>query len=169
LIHFVSISAPYSRSLFQGHVSYREAASQHSYRNSVMASFALEVAMINFPTLIWSLPISNAAKVKTCSSATPWKSFREILCSRAVGSYSLTAYRQHIRPGCDSLGECGADRRSNNSLCGGESTPDSLLPVSETTRCQSHLYLEFLKQSDFYLFKRKRWLNRTTRICKRTT
>ena len=55
------------------------------------------VAVIKLPALIHSLPISDAAKKMVCGPRE-WENCFQILFSRAVGSYSIAEYRQHIRP-----------------------------------------------------------------------
>jgi abequosyltransferase len=56
-----------------------------------------EALIVNFPSLVWSLAISESAKSKVCV-AEPWRSLHELLLWRAWGFYSLLEYRRWIRP-----------------------------------------------------------------------
>lgn len=52
---------------------------------------------ISLPSLVWSLPLSEATKVGFCS-AEPWKRLGYLLALRAIGEYSVTEYRNSVRP-----------------------------------------------------------------------
>jgi hypothetical protein len=57
----------------------------------------MEIALCKWPTLIWSLPLSDAAKRKLHSSQ-PWRHPLELLFWRGSGLYSYSEYRRWIRP-----------------------------------------------------------------------
>lgn len=58
---------------------------------------AFLVWCISWPSLVWSLALSDSTKRRFCS-AEPWRRFRYLLALRATGGYSLTEYRRWIRP-----------------------------------------------------------------------
>lgn len=63
-----------------------------------------ELYMINLPTLVWSLPLSDAAKSSVCT-ASPWKDAKELLLHRALGWYGFAEYRKWIHPRIQSFRE----------------------------------------------------------------
>lgn len=68
------------------------------------ASETFQIIIINYPSLVWSMPLSEAAK-RTFSSPEPWRRFRYLLALRAIDRYSLVEYRRWIRPRLHSLRE----------------------------------------------------------------
>lgn len=56
-----------------------------------------EVFLINWPSLVWSLELSDWAKRKVCAPE-PWRDFQELLWCRGRGCYSLNEYRMLVRP-----------------------------------------------------------------------
>lgn len=56
-----------------------------------------EIIWFAWPSLVWSLAVSEAAKKKVCS-IEPWRNSRELLLYRGLGCYSLNEYRTLIRP-----------------------------------------------------------------------
>lgn len=71
-----------------------------SYRMGNSHTFSskfFEVSMFRFPSLVWSLPLSDVAK-RTICKAEPWKNVPKLLWFSAIGSYSLREYRQLILP-----------------------------------------------------------------------
>lgn len=52
---------------------------------------------INWPSLVWSLPLSSATKNRFCV-AQPWRRPEYLLGLRATGRYSASEYRRWIRP-----------------------------------------------------------------------
>lgn len=59
---------------------------------------------INWPSLVWSFPLSESTKRRFCS-AEPWRRLKYLLALRATGGYSLTEYRRWIRPRLRSVRE----------------------------------------------------------------
>jgi abequosyltransferase len=80
-------------------ISYRMGNS-HAWSPKVFETF-----MINLPSLVWSLALSEAAKRKVCGSAEPWRDVQELLLQRGWGFYSLAEYRRCLRPRLRSLRE----------------------------------------------------------------
>jgi glycosyltransferase involved in cell wall biosynthesis len=72
-------------------ISYR-AGNAHTWWSQV-----IEIAWVKWPSLLWSLTVSDAAKSKVCS-AEPWRELQELLLWRAMGAYSLIEYQRLIRP-----------------------------------------------------------------------
>lgn len=64
----------------------------HTYSPKMFETFA-----ISLPSVVWALPLSEVAKNKI-HLEQPWRSLQELLFYRAVGAYSLSEYRQWIRP-----------------------------------------------------------------------
>jgi abequosyltransferase len=56
-----------------------------------------EILMFGWPALVWSLPVSDAAKMQV-SPPEPWRSASALLWLRALGTYSLREYRRLIYP-----------------------------------------------------------------------
>ena len=78
-----------------------------SYRMGNTHTFSpkmFETLMVNFPSLVWSLTLSESAKGKICS-AEPWRNFQELFLLRGRGYYSMTEYRRWIRPRLRSIHE----------------------------------------------------------------
>ena len=66
------------------------------YGNAMWTSRGFEIWMFKWPLLIWSLAgYSDAAKERV-TTREPWKNLRKLIYSRAVGSYSMVEFRQHI-------------------------------------------------------------------------
>jgi glycosyltransferase involved in cell wall biosynthesis len=63
-----------------------------------------QIMMFNWPTLVWSMALSEATK-KKFAAIEPWRSFRRLLLARAFGRYSLAEYRKYIRPNIRSFRE----------------------------------------------------------------
>jgi glycosyltransferase involved in cell wall biosynthesis len=61
------------------------------------ATESFQVAYIKWPSLVWSLALSESTKRKFCN-AEPWRRLRYLLALRATSKYSLTEYRRWIRP-----------------------------------------------------------------------
>lgn len=72
-------------------ISYRM-GNAHTWSPKMFDTF-----MIKWPSLVWSLTLSDSAKSKVCS-AEPWRNWQQLLRWRGRGYYSLTEYRQSIRP-----------------------------------------------------------------------
>jgi abequosyltransferase len=72
-------------------ISYRMTTSNNWW------SRVIELWWIKWPTLVWSLAISESAKKKICV-AEPWRDIGELLLWRGMGCYSLTEYWRLIRP-----------------------------------------------------------------------
>jgi glycosyltransferase involved in cell wall biosynthesis len=75
------------------------------YGNAMWTSRGFEVWMFKWPGLIWSFAYPEAAKAAICAKE-PWKSFRKLVHSRGIGSYSMTEFarliagtgdRRHVR------------------------------------------------------------------------
>lgn len=79
-------------------ISYRQGNS-HTFSRKMF-----ETHMVNWPSIVWSLPLSETAKSKMCS-AEPWRSFQLLLLWRGFGFYSLAEYRLFIRPRLCSIRE----------------------------------------------------------------
>lgn len=78
-----------------------------SYRTANTHTFSpriFEVDMFNWPSLVWSLPLSDSAKAKVCY-AEPWRHLHPLLRYRALGFYSSAEYRRWIRPRLRSIRE----------------------------------------------------------------
>jgi glycosyltransferase involved in cell wall biosynthesis len=61
------------------------------------SSRVFEADMINWPAIIWSLPLSEASKLKVCRSE-PWRKLSTLLLYRALGAYSRVEYLRWLRP-----------------------------------------------------------------------
>jgi glycosyltransferase involved in cell wall biosynthesis len=72
-------------------ISYRM-NNTHSY-----SSNEIEAIFIKWPQVVGSLSLSNSAK-RAIHGVRPWRSFGLLLRYRALGMFSLTEYRQLIRP-----------------------------------------------------------------------
>jgi hypothetical protein len=59
---------------------------------------------ISWPSLLWSLPLSDSVK-KEAWEERPSIRTRILLLVRATGQYSLGDYRRHIRPHLHSIAE----------------------------------------------------------------
>lgn len=79
----VVIASPY--------ISYRM-GNAHTFSKRMFETF-----MVKWPSLVWSLPGSAAAKQKVCS-LEPWRNVAEIFLWRGMGFYSLGEYRKWVRP-----------------------------------------------------------------------
>ena len=75
------------------YVSYRLAYDGSGYFREQL----MEVMLAKWPSLIASLPLSDAAKSKL-DSAQPWKHFFELLFWRGIGVYTFGEYRRWLRP-----------------------------------------------------------------------
>ncbi len=78
-----------------------------SYRTGNSHAFSprmFETFMVNLPSLVWSLPLSDEAKREICGKE-PWKNLRRLLWWRGLGYYSLSEYRRLIRPRLVSIRE----------------------------------------------------------------
>jgi abequosyltransferase len=65
--------------------------------NASWAARTFEVWAVKWPGLIWSFPdYSDAAKQQVCRRE-PWRSIKFLLYHRAMGSYSLSAFRRYLR------------------------------------------------------------------------
>lgn len=73
------------------YVSYR-CGNTHSW-----SSNGMELIFAKWPSLVASLPVSEAAKRKV-HSAYPWKHAYELLVRRGAGQYSLQQYKLWLRP-----------------------------------------------------------------------
>jgi glycosyltransferase involved in cell wall biosynthesis len=76
-----------------------------SYRMDNSHSFssrAFETCFVGWPSLVWSLPLSDFAKASV-TSAEPWRSLRELLLWRAFGLYTADEYRRILRPRLNSI------------------------------------------------------------------
>jgi abequosyltransferase len=60
-----------------------------------------EVWEINWPSIVWSLALSNSAKMAAANTKAAAWSFSKLLFYRAMSCYSLESYRRHVRPGLD--------------------------------------------------------------------
>jgi len=65
--------------------------------NQSWLTWAFEIAMIKWPSLAWSFPLSERVKRKACS-ARRWNRLAYLILARARGKYSLIVYRQSFRP-----------------------------------------------------------------------
>lgn len=61
------------------------------------SSHVIDIIWVRWPSLVWSLPLSQEAKAQVCG-VQPWRSLGELLVWRAFGFYSLAEYLRHIRP-----------------------------------------------------------------------
>lgn len=64
--------------------------------NQTWFSRWFEVWEINWPSVVWSLALSDSAKMAAAQVAV-W-GFSKLLFYRAMGGYSLENYRRHVRP-----------------------------------------------------------------------
>jgi abequosyltransferase len=79
---------------------YVVATSCVSYRAGNENTFApkiMEIVLTKWPSLVAALPVSAAAK-RTMHSAEPWKHSYELLFWRGRGIYTMSDYRQWVRP-----------------------------------------------------------------------
>lgn len=67
-------------------------------------SRAAEIFYFMWPTLVWSLALSDSTKRRHCSKE-PWRRLKYLLPSRALGWYTLDTYRSTFRPYLCSLRE----------------------------------------------------------------
>jgi hypothetical protein len=66
------------------------------YGNAMWTARGFEIWLVKWPRLIWSFAAySDAAKARVWMRE-PWKSVRKLIHARAIGSFSLTEYRQFI-------------------------------------------------------------------------
>ena len=79
-------------------ISYRM-GNEHTF-----SAKAFEVFMISWPSVVWSLTLSDSAKRKVCSTE-PWRHLWELLVWRGMGFYSLSDYRRSIHPRVHSIRE----------------------------------------------------------------
>lgn len=63
-----------------------------------------EIYLIKWPSIVWSLGLSESAKSRVCS-AKPWRDLHRLLLIRGYGHYSLTEYRRWVRPRLQSAHE----------------------------------------------------------------
>jgi|GEM_PF-493512 len=68
------------------------------------ATERFQIEMINWPSLVWSSPLSAATK-RRFSLAEPWRRLRYLLALRAMGVYSLAEYHKSVRPRLRSVRE----------------------------------------------------------------
>jgi hypothetical protein len=71
-----------------------------SFRGGNVHTFtsrAFELMMFGWPSLVWSLALTDAAKKRVCSTE-PWRQFWPLLRHRAEGIYSSIEYQRLIRP-----------------------------------------------------------------------
>lgn len=113
------------------------------------SSRTFETFMIKWPSLVWSLPISDSAKSRVCSAA-PWKDFRQLFRYRGRGCYSSTEYRRYVRPRLRSVREMLGPTIVAllpgvlvNALC--------LLYVSLVNCPRRGIRLQFLRESRYYV------------------
>ena len=64
---------------------------------STASSDAFRIFVINFSSLVWSLDISDVAKVK-CIPREPWRNLPLLLYLRAIAVYSISDYRRCVQP-----------------------------------------------------------------------
>jgi abequosyltransferase len=68
------------------------------YGNASWAARSFPIWMLDWPGLVWSLPgLSDAAKAQVCRKE-PASSVSSLLNARAIGTYSLQAYRTWLAP-----------------------------------------------------------------------
>jgi abequosyltransferase len=68
------------------------------YGNASWADRSFPIWMLDWPGVVWSLPgISDAAKARVCRKE-PVTSLSSLLNARAIGTYSLQAYRTWLAP-----------------------------------------------------------------------
>lgn len=65
--------------------------------HSAALGASFDIIMMRWPRVVSSLAIPKSLKMKVCDPAQ-FKNFRTLLTLRSVGWYSLTDYRQSIRP-----------------------------------------------------------------------
>jgi hypothetical protein len=66
------------------------------YGNALWSARGFEIWMFKWPMLIWGFSeFSNSAKLKV-TPLEPWRSFKKILHSRAIGSYSIIEFNNFI-------------------------------------------------------------------------
>lgn len=56
-----------------------------------------EIYLIKWPSMVWSLGLSESTKSKVCSEK-PWRDLHRLLLIRGYGYYSLNEYRHWVRP-----------------------------------------------------------------------
>lgn len=73
-------------------VRFRMVTESHTWSSRVP-----EIIWFIWPGLVWSMPVSDAAKRKVCR-AEPWRDIAELVVWRGFGHYSIAVYRKWIRP-----------------------------------------------------------------------
>ncbi len=68
---------------------------QVRWGNAMWTARSFEVWMLKWPSLVWSLPVSDAAKARVCPRE-PWRNLRMLGLHRALGSYSRAEYRRFL-------------------------------------------------------------------------
>jgi len=136
----------------QPYISYRMGNS-HTFSPTMF-----ETLMINWPSLIWSLKLSEPAMKKVCN-AEPWRDFSELLLWRGWGFYSVSEYRKYIRPKVRSIREKLVPILIA-ILPGVVANGLMLLNYSVTGRAYRGVYeagviLQMLRQSPFYFWGRR--------------
>jgi len=121
------------------------------YRTGNTHTFApkeFEVMLVDWPAMVWSLPISKSAKRKVCR-AEPWKSLQQLLLYRAIGLYSPAVYRSCVRPRLRSLSETLIPAVAAMLPC----VLANLLSVTyySITGRDRRMWLQALRQSRFHI------------------
>ncbi|MES2979194.1 MAG: glycosyltransferase family 2 protein [Pseudomonadota bacterium] len=66
------------------------------FGNAQWSSRAFQIWMLNWPSLVWSFPsLANSTKEAICPRE-PWRSLKTLLFNRAMGTYSVTEYRNFV-------------------------------------------------------------------------
>jgi hypothetical protein len=109
--------------------------------------------MIHWPSVVWSLALSESLKKKTCLPE-PWRAFGRLLHYRALGSYSLKEYHAYIQPRLHSSSE--KLKPILAAIIPGV-VANSLLVLRHSLSAghDKGAILEYLRQSRFYW---RRWL-----------
>jgi abequosyltransferase len=119
------------------------------------SSKLFESMMISWPAIVWSLAISESAKIKVCR-AEPWRSGWSLLQFRAIGNYSLREYRSLVRP------RVRNGRRTIApglvALLPGVMVNTALVLLYSIAGRERHAWLRLLRGSPFYF---KTWLTNT--------
>jgi glycosyltransferase involved in cell wall biosynthesis len=124
-----------------------------SYRMGNTRTFSaksFEVCMFNWPSVVWSLSLSESAKNKV-SRAEPWRAFQSLLQFRAMGYYSSTEYNCWIRPRLRSMWESLTPKVV--ALLPGTLANSLLLLYYSVAGHNRHMWLQALKESRFYVLK----------------
>jgi abequosyltransferase len=66
------------------------------YGNAMWSARTFEIWMFRWPRLVWSFDHFSTAARLAVTAHKPFRQFKRLLFLRAVGSYSMESYRQHL-------------------------------------------------------------------------